>query len=430
MNIAIVGAGVGGMAAALDLVKAGHQVTIFEASDVVGGLAAGFKDEGWDWSVERYYHHWFTSDRHIFALIDEIGEQDQVVIPSPKTVVYYEGRFHRLDSALAALTFPGFTFLDMMRFGLVTAYLRYAARWQDLEQFTAHQWMQRAYGQRLYATHFEPLLMGKFGPYYQQVTMAWFWARFKARTTRLATFQGGFQAFADKLADTLRQRGVLIRLNTPINQIAPLPDGRLQLSLGTESELFDRCLVTVSPGLLARMIPALGDTYLKGLLDLKSLGAVVLVLALRHQLSAEGYYWYNLPKSAGFPFLALVEHTNFLKPEFFGGDHIVYCGDYLDPQHPYFSLNKDEILAEFLPSLTQFNPKFTSDWVRKSWLFRTPYAQPVPLVNHSRNIPDIRTPIPGVYFASMSQVYPWDRGTNFAVEIGRRAAQWMLADRG
>ena len=266
MKIAIVGAGVGGMAAAHDLVNAGHQVTIFEAADTVGGLAAGFKDAGWDWSVERYYHHWFTTDRDIFGLIGEIGQSDKIVIPNPKTVVYYNGRFHRLDSALAALTFPGFTFPDMVRFGLVTAYLRYAARWQSLEQYTAHEWMLRAYGQRLYATHFEPLLIGKFGAHYKDVTMAWFWARFKARTTRLATFQGGFQAFADLLAESLKQRGVQLTVKTPIQEITPLPDGKLEIRLPGGVEVFDRCLATVSPGLMARMVPALSDPYLKGLL--------------------------------------------------------------------------------------------------------------------------------------------------------------------
>jgi protoporphyrinogen oxidase len=156
------------------------------------------------------------------------------------------------------------------------------------------------------------------------------------------------------------------------------------------------------------------------------MGAVVMVLSLEQQISKEGYYWYNLPKPAGFPFLALVEHTNFLSPEHFGGDHIVYCGDYLDPSHEYFRLSKEELLERFLPALPRFNPEFKPDWVKKTWLFRTTYAQPVPLVNHSRNIPDIQTPLPGLYFASMSQVYPWDRGTNFAVEIGRKAARMML----
>jgi protoporphyrinogen oxidase len=193
-------------------------------------------------------------------------------------------------------------------------------------------------------------------------------------------------------------------------------------------EHFDQCLVTTSPALLARLAPELPEDYLQGLLRLKSMGAVVLVLALKHQLSEQGYYWFNLPKSAGFPFLALVEHTNFLSPEYFGGDHIVYAGDYLETDHEYFRLSQEELLERFLPAFQRINPRFERDWVRKSWLFRTPYAQPVPEVNHSRNIPAIRTPVGGLYFASMSQVYPWDRGTNFAVEIGRRAAGLMNAD--
>ena len=174
------------------------------------------------------------------------------------------------------------------------------------------------------------------------------------------------------------------------------------------------------------MTPDLPSDYLQSLLELKSMGAVVIILALKHQLSEEGYYWFNLPKSAGFPFLALVEHTNFVSPENFGGDHIVYMGDYLEADHEYFSLSENDLLARFLPTLHRFNPKFKPDWIRKVWLFRTDYAQPIPLVNHSHNIPAIQTPIPGLYFASMSQVYPWDRGSNFAIEIGRRAARIMI----
>jgi protoporphyrinogen oxidase len=125
--------------------------------------------------------------------------------------------------------------------------------------------------------------------------------------------------------------------------------------------------------------------------------------ALKQQLSWR-YYWYNIPKSAGFPFLALVEHTNFVPKEHFGGDHIVYVGDYLEPEHEYFRLDQEELLRRFLPSFRYFNPNFQPDWVRKVWSHRTAYAQPVPLVNHSRNIPAIQTPLTGLYFASMSQV--------------------------
>jgi len=273
------------------------------------------------------------------------------------------------------------------------------------------------------------VVIGKFSEKYAgQVNMAWMWARLHARTTKLATYQGGFQAFVDEFAAKVSALGVNFTYNTRVNLIEKQTDGSLALRHESGSETFDRVLVTISPAQLARMAPQLPPEYLKGLLDLKSMGAVVMVIALKQQLSREGYYWYNLPKTAGFPFLALVEHTNFLPPERFGGDHLVYCGDYLEPSHEYFQLSKEELLERFLPSFKRINPNFSPDWVKKSWMTRTSYAQPVPLVNHSKNIPEIETPVQGLYFASMSQVYPWDRGTNFAVEIARRASRMILSE--
>ncbi len=426
-KVAIIGAGIGGMSAAYDLIRNQDQVTIYESDKNVGGLAGGFKEKNWDWSVEKFYHHWFLSDRYILDLIKVLGWKDKVVIPHPRTVVYYKGRFFPLDSPLAAITFPGFTFFDMIRFGFVSVYLRYLSNWKSLEKFTAHEWMKRAYGERTYTTHFEPLLIGKFGEHYKDVTMAWFWARFKARTTRLATFEGGFQAFADLFAEKLKSMGVRFQMETMIDQVKQ-KKGKLELTVKGKKELFDQVLVTSSPHQMARLVPELPDEYLSGLLGLQSMGAVVLVLSLKHQLSKEGYYWFNLPKSAGFPFLALVEHTNFLSSEHFGGDHIVYCGDYLDPGHEYFHLTQKQLLERFIPGLSRINPEFNVEWIKKSWLWKTSYAQPIPLVDHSQNIPSIATPIAGLYFASMSQVYPWDRGTNFAVQIGRDAACMMVED--
>jgi protoporphyrinogen oxidase len=427
-TIAIVGAGVGGMSAAWDLRKAGHSVTIFEGSDTVGGLAGGFRLPGWEWSVEKYYHHWFQTDKDILGLIRELGWENDVVFPRPKTVVYVNGKFAPLDSPLAALTFPGFNLLDIARFGFATVYLRYLSGWRGLEKFTADDWMRRAYGTKLYELLFEPLLQGKFGSHYQEINMAWFWARLKTRTTRLGTFTGGFQAFADRLAERLLAEGVEIRLNSPVEGIKSGQVGKLEITSSGQRMEFDQVLVTSSPALLARMAPDLDPAYLRGLLDLKSLGAVVLSLAIEHPLSKEGFYWFNLPKKAGFPFLALVEHTNFLPSSHFGGDSIVYCGDYLETDHEYFQLSKEQLLERFLPGLKRINPEFEIGWVKDSWLWKTNYAQPIPLKDHSKNIPALKTPMQGLFFASMSQVYPWDRGTNFAVQVARKAAGMMLAE--
>ena len=404
MHIAVIGAGIAGLTAAYDFLKAGHQVTIFEGSDHFGGLAAGFKEPGWDWSVERFYHHWFQTDSAMLGLIDELGYSDQVIFPRPVTVMYYKGKFYPFDSIPAALLYPGLGWgINKIRFGLVGLYLRLTNNWKSLEKYTVDAWMRKWAGDKVYEEMWEPMMVGKFGERYaNQVNMAWMWARIKARTNRLGTFKGGFQAFSDRFAQDLMKKGAVIHLNTMVSRIEPDPEGGINLVVDGEYQHFDKCLVTSSPKVMADMTPQLPELYLHGLLDLKSLGAVVLTISIKHQLSQQGFYWFNLPKKAGFPFLALVEHTNFLPAEHFGGEHIIYCGDYLETDHEYFELSKEQLAERFIPSLKRINPQFSADWINKTWLYRTKYAQPVPLLNHSKNIPAIQTPIPGLYFASMS----------------------------
>jgi len=426
-RVAIIGAGPAGLAAAHDLNKAGFAVTVDEAAPEVGGLAAGFQAPHWDWSLEKFYHHWFASDQHMLGFIEELGWSRDVLFPRPYTVVYYEGKFQPLDSIseAAKFTLRNFSLIDFVRFGMVGVFLKLTPRWQPLEKVTADAWMRKWAGMRIYNALWRPLLVGKFGEEnLNVVNMAWLWARIHSRTTRLGTFTGGFQAFLDKLADVLRSRGVEIRLNSAVTCVRKTEAG-LVVETASAAETYDAVISTSSPALMAKLAPDLPASYSDSLRALKSMGAVVLVVTLDRQLTQ--YYWHNLPKEAGFPFLALVEHTNFIPPEHYGGDRIIYCGDYLDPGHEYFRLSKEELLERFLPAFTRVNPAFDRSWVKDTWLWKTAYAQPIPPVNHSQNIPPIKTPVPGLYFASMSQVYPWDRGTNFAVEIGRRVA-WVLME--
>ena len=426
MKIAIIGAGYAGMSAAFDLAKAGHEITIYEAKDSTGGLARGFRDPNWDWSVDRFYHHWFASDEHMLGIIEELGLSDSVIFPRPYTVLLHKKKWYPFDSIKEALLFPGLGWgVNKLRFGLVGVYLRLTKNWQSLEKITADAWMRKWAGSRVYEQMWEPMLIGKFGKHYKDVPMSWFWARIHARTTKLGTFKGGFQAFADSFADRLRELGVLIRLNAKVSSIEK-EDAKIKIKSEDKEEEFDKALVTTSPKVMARLTPDLPESYLGKLLKLKNMGAVVLVTALKHQLSEQGYYWFNLPKDDGFPFLALVEHTNYVSKEHFGGEHIVYGGDYVEAGHEYFEMDAEELMDKFAESFARINPKFKRDWVRKVWVYKSDYAQPIPQLNHSQNIPAIETPLEGIYFASMSQVYPWDRGTNFAVEIGRRAARLMM----
>jgi protoporphyrinogen oxidase len=430
-NVAIVGAGIAGLAAAYDLLNSNHRVTLYEASDHAGGLAAGFRADGWDWHLEKYYHHLFQSDKEIIGLVEELGIRDKLFFPRPTTSFYYQGEIFPFDSPLRILKYPPFDLVSYARFGAVTALLRYLPLWRVLEKHTADAWMRRWYGDKVYEASWRPALINKFGPHYKDVNMAWMWARLVARSFRLGTFEGGFQTFVDALTGAVTSRGGQLLYNRPVHGISTDDGGRLMVTAGEDVVTYDQVLVTTSPSLLARMAPQLPRDYLGRLLDLKSLGAVVLILALKHQLMTDGTYWLNIPASSPIksenevPFLALVEHTNYVDSSHFGNDHIVYCGDYVVPDHEYLTLPKAEIESRFVAHLKRFNPRFQPDWVTRSWLYRTRYAQPVPTLNHSQNIPAIQTPVSNLYFASMSQVYPWDRGTNFAVQIGRHAARLM-----
>ncbi len=428
MRVGIIGAGIAGLTAAYELGLAHHEVHVYEADAQVGGLASGFRDARWQWPLERFYHHVFEGDRAIRTLTEQIGFANRLVFRKGITAHFWNGTFYPLDSPLAVLRFPGLPPIDRLRFGLASFYLKYVTRdWRTLEGTTAVEWAARWMGPRAYRVLMQPMLEGKMGPYARDVNMAWLWARLRARSFKLGYYAGGFQSFADALHTAVARLGGEIYLSEPVVKLEPDGAGwTLHSASGVQT--YDCVIATGSPGLLAKLVPTLPPDYLGKLAGLRSLGAVVLTLALKQRLT--NFYWMQGMQKGDFPFLALVEHTNFVEAKHYGGDHLVYCGDYLPANHDYFRLGKDEVLKLFAPAIARFNPAFTLDWVRDYWLHREPYAQPIVGLNHSANIPPLATPLRGLYWASMSQVYPWDRGTNFAVELGQQVAHEACAPAG
>ncbi len=425
MKIAIIGAGFTGLAAADVLLHQSHEVTVFEKADVAGGLAAGFKDPGWDWSLEKHYHHLFTSDAFIRDLAAHIGHP--LEFHRPATSTWVPQGIYRLDSPLHLLLFPGLPFLDRLRTGLVLGFFKLNPFWRPLEKITAEKFILAAMGRASWRVLWQPLLEHKFGRYSSRVSASWFWARIYKRSPVLGYPEGGFQSLAASLTGHLQTAGGRFIFNTGIEKITPVTDGLGLLTDSQKAFTFDRVICTLPSPLFTRICPALPAAYQNHLNSLSGVGAVNLVLALKKPFLPRHIYWLNV-NVPGTPFLAVVEHTNFISSSHYSGRHLVYLGNYLPFAHPYFQKNPDQLLSEFLPALRRINPDFDPSWVVGSWVWKAPFAQPIVPINYSSALPSIATPVPHLFLANIQQVYPWDRGTNYAVELGQRAAKLCLTD--
>ena len=155
------------------------------------------------------------------------------------------------------------------------------------------------------------------------------------------------------------------------------------------------------------------------------MAAVLVILVLDRPLSH--VYWLNVADRS-IPFVGVIEQTNLIPPEHYGGNHIVYLSNYLSTDHPLYNLNKDDLLAEYLPHLRKINPDFEENWIKDHHHHKVGAAQPIIDANYSIHMPDHRTPVKGVYLANTTQVYPEDRGTNYSVRMGKQVALMAMDD--
>jgi protoporphyrinogen oxidase len=431
-RVAVIGGGITGLTVALRLAQQGHQVTLWERGERLGGQANAFPVAGT--AIERFYHHLFQSDREIVALAEEIGIGDRLLW-LPSNVGYFaDGRIWPLNGALDLLKLRFLPLRDRLRVGLVTAYLQRVRDWKRFESVTAASWLRRALGSRAYDRTFGAQLRAKFGRYHDQVAMVWFWGKIWLRTTsrrsplegeRLGYFQGSFNVLIDALACAARAAGAELVTGDGPNELRPRDGGGWNVLLDSEVIAADAVVVTTPSPVLARLVPDLPQSYREKLGGLEYEAAVVALLQLSHPLS--DIYWLNVADE-DLPFTGVIEHTNFVSPKEYGGKRFVYLSKYLEPDHPYFTMPDEELIDAYVPFLKRINPEFSRSWIEQAWVFRERSAQPIIPLNYSARIPDHHTGLPGLYLANTTQIYPEDRGTNYSVRLGNHIAAIVADD--
>jgi protoporphyrinogen oxidase len=430
--VVVIGAGFTGLAAAYELSLAGLPVVVLEADAQVGGLASSFATPGA--SLEKFYHHWFTSDQDILTLADELGVRDQISFRATRTGVYAAHRFFRLSSPLDVLRFKPLSILDRVRLGTLALRAQRVKDFAPLESKTAREWLIELGGLEVYRVVWEPLLRGKFGTAADSISAVWIANKLKLRggsrgkrgEERLAYFAGGFSSFADALHTRIQQQGGEVRTSSRVSRLDV--SGRTVVAVQTATGPVEASAVLATPALpiVADLLgPHVSSAQISALNAIDYLGNVCLVLELDRSLSTT--YWLNV-NDPGFPFVAVIEHTNFESEASYDGRRVVYLSRYLERTDPYFSLSDSEILDHSLIHLQRMFPAFQRDWLKSYHVWRADYAQPIVRTNYASRIPPVRGPLERFYLSTMAQIYPEDRGTNYAVRNGRAAARTIIED--
>ncbi|EKD87435.1 MAG: hypothetical protein ACD_36C00082G0001 [uncultured bacterium] len=402
MKIAIIGGGFTGLSAAYELTKRGHNVSVFEKEKTLGGLAYGFRQPNWDWHLEGGYHHWFTNDHAMRKLIKELGLYEKLIIKRPITANYYKGKVFQFDSPVHLFTYPYLSPVDKLRTALLLALCKVNPFWKLLENITAKDFFVTIGGKPAWDVLWEPLMYGKFGEYADTIAASWLWARIKKRTQRLMYIAGGFHTVVEALVQAIKKNGGKIIAGKTLTSI---PKG------------FDHTLLTVPTTIAAKLTPDLPIP------TIPHLHAQTLILETDKPILKD-VYWLNVADRS-FPFLAVVAHTNFMHSKYYGNHHITYFGNYLPQGHPYLSMTKEQLLKEFMPYINKISSVQLADQISNFYMFVGPFAQPVHQLHYSRRAPKLTTSDKKIFLTNLDSIYPWDRGTNYAVELGIKAALSM-----
>ena len=437
MKIGIIGGGAAGLAAAYELTKKGHRAEVFERAPFLAGQASTFPVGGGQ--LEKGYHHLFVSDTDMVDLIHELGLGDKLEWLESKVGLYYGGRIWDFSTPMDLLRFKPLTLAQRFRVGFWTFVLQKTTNWRKFENVTARDWIVAHMGERVYQVIWEPLLRGKFGEYFDQVSMTWLWGKIYLRVASrgkglqkelLGYPMCSFGEVFDVLGQRVVEQGGQVQISAGVNRVL-VEDGvakGLEVQLegqNPESKDYDAVIATTPSYVFTRLVPELPDDY-RGLLEsAQYLSAVLMILELDRPLSSK--YWLNMADRS-FPFVAVIEHTNMIDRSLYGGRHIVYFSNYPSRDSEMYRKRGDELLEEFIPHLKRINPDFDRSWILGYHHHKVDGAQPIIGVNYSQKMPDHRTPIKNLYLANTTQIYPEDRGTNYSVRMGRRVAQMVLDD--
>jgi protoporphyrinogen oxidase len=435
--IGVVGGGIAGLAAAHRLQQQGHDVQVFEASDDLGGLAATYETNG-D-RIEKFYHHLSKSEETIVELAEELGLGDRLDWRYGSDAYYVDGVVHPMNKPWEILAYPHLSLYDKFRLGMLVLDIDVRGGWpsfdtyerlEDFEDVSVEEFILDHTSRGCFENFFRPLLRAKFGDRWEDVSAAWLLGRIKFRGERdilkgevLGYFDGGFGVLLDALVESVGREN--ITTGARVTDLG-ITDGAVEsLTVDRDGRAVTR---DVDAAVVATM-PNVLEALTGYACDIDFQGTVCSVISMEESLTET--YWLNIAEDV--PFGALIEHTNFVPPERYGGEHLLYAVSYIQsPEEELWQLDDEGVEEAWLSGIESLFPDFGRGRVNWVETARNPRTAPI----YERGYLDMVIPYDlghevaeGVYYAGMASrsQYP-ERSLNGGIVAGYECAE-RIAER-
>lgn len=393
-----------------------------------GGMAKCIKFN--NVKIEKHYRHIFKSDTYVIELLKELNLINKMKWNKTKMAYYSRNKgLYEFGTPISLLKYNPLTFVEKMRFGISIIKIKLIKNYKNIEKYNVQEWMRKNCGNKVYEKIWEPLLISKFGNKKDKVSMAWLWGKINLRGSsadvdgeKLGYLEGSFEVLTNKIKEKLINKNCKIKLNT--NVIKVIKGDRYIVKTEKEEEEYDFVISTVSYNISLKLLEELlSKEEKKKMDDLKYTSAKTLMIYSKKQLTP--FYWINIG-DIEIPFGGIIEHTNMINVKNYNGTNIIYISNYMDKDDKMYKLSPEELFDEYYIHLKKVNKEFKREDILQIQCFEEDDAQPIITTNYSEKILNTQLAENKIFIANMAQIYPEDRGMNYAIKMGYEVAQKIV----
>jgi len=415
MNFGIIGAGVTGIILAYRLLQQGHNVTLIDNDKEIGGMTGSFLVGGS--YLEKTYQYISEDDLAVLNLIEELSLGSELLWYSQSRALYYKNKISVFNMPGDASK-SGVNILDKLYFYLCMNNIMNFSKWETIENITAEQWLRKTGGSSLFKDIWSHLLKNRFDNNYNIVSAIFLRERSRLMGKRIGYFNGGFQRLLEVLGNELRRRGT-VKSSTSVKSIASVKN---KVKVSTDKGIldFDRLIATIPVTTFMQLAKDVPLEYNMKLETVRYTSLISMVLELKQSF---GDYHITEICDPASPFAEIVEHTNLISSEMYNGSYILYITAHSTPGSGHVNYTSQKLLADYVPFLRRINPGFDEKWIKSFHLFKTEYAYPLFTTNYLRHLPEIKTPLEGVYLASSAHMYPEERTINSCINLANKVME-------